>query len=129
VVFLNSWRLRLWVMAAGILVAIGWSIFGGSIFPGSDCKVLIEFGSDPATFTGVAVEVDGRIAGRLEQVGATTRTAFPVACGTHRVRVLHPEFEPADLQIDANIPGVATMLLLDHADVPRDGRPGLTLRP
>jgi hypothetical protein len=116
-------------MAAGILVAIGWSIFAGSIFPDSDCKVLIEFGSDPRTFTGFEVEVDGRLAGHLEQVGAMTRTAFPVACGTHRVRILHPEFEPADLQIEANIPGVATMLLLDHADVPPQGRPALTLRP
>lgn len=128
--FLNSWRLRLWAMAAGILVAVGWSIFGGSIFPDGDCKVLIEFGSDPATFTGLEVEVDGRPAGRLEEDGAMTRTAFPVACGTHRVRILHPEFESADLQIEANIPGVATMLLLDHADAPFPrGRPALTLRP
>lgn len=128
--FLNSWRLRLWAMAAVILVAVGWSIFGGSIFPGSDCKVLIEFGSDPGMFTGLEVEVDGRPAGRLEQVGAMTRTAFPVACGAHRVRILHPQFEPADIQVESNIPGVATMLLLDHADVPSPrGRPALTLRP
>lgn len=128
--FLNSWRLRLGAMGAGIVLAIAWMIRGGSIFPGSDCKVLIEFGSDPETFAGLQVEVDGGVVGRLEKVGATTRTAFPVACGTHRVRVLHPEFDAAELQVDSNIPGVATMLLLDHADVPSPhGRPALTLRP
>jgi hypothetical protein len=58
-----------------------------------------------------------------------TRTAFPVSCGTHRVRVLHPEYDPADLQVEAKIPGVATMLLLEHADAPPDGKPALTLRP
>jgi hypothetical protein len=125
VVFLNSWRLRLWAMAAGILVAVGWSLFGGTIFPEGDCKVLIEFGSDPRSFTGLEVEVDGRVAGRLEPAGAVTRTAFPVACGKHRVRVLHPGYDPADLWIDSNIPGVATMLLLDHADTGA----GITLRP
>ena len=127
--FLNSWRLRFWAMGAGILVAVAWSIFGGAIFPSGDCKVLIEFGSDPDTFAGLQVEVDGRVAGRLQQVGAVSRTAFPVACGTHRVRVLHPEFEAADLQVRSDIPGVATMLLLEHADVGPATRPALTLRP
>jgi hypothetical protein len=128
-VSLNSWRLRLWAVAAGILVVVGWSLFSGSIFPNGDCKVLIEFGTDPE-FAGLQVEVDGHDAGRLERVGALTRTAFPVSCGTHRVRVLHPEYDAADLQVDAKIPGVATMLLLEHGDVPSPpGRPALTLRP
>lgn len=123
--FLNSWRMRLGAAGAGLVLALVWVIWGGSsIFPGSDCKVLIEFGSDPE-FAGLRVEVDGRDAGPLERIGAATRTAFPVACGTHRVRVLHPEYDAADLQVDVTIPGVATMLLLEHAD----GRPALTLRP
>ena len=127
--FLKSWRLRLWAAGAGILVVlVAWSIFGGSTFPGGDCKVLIEFGTDAGTFSGLEVEVDGRVAGRLQATGAVTRTAFPVSCGTHRVRVLHPDFEPAVQEVRSDIPGVSTTLLLDHADA-SSGRPALTLRP
>jgi hypothetical protein len=127
-VFLNAWHLRLGAIGACVVLALAWMARGGSVFPGSDCKVLIEFGSDPE-FAGLHVEVDGQDAGPLERIGAMTRTAFPVSCGTHRVRVLHPEYDPADLQVEAKIPGVATMLLLEHADAPPDGKPALTLRP
>jgi hypothetical protein len=52
--FLNSWRFRLGAMGAGILLAVGWMLWGGSFVPGSECKVLVEFGSDPSTATSRA---------------------------------------------------------------------------
>jgi len=128
--FLNSWRLRFGAMGAGILLGLAWMLWSGSAVPGSECKVLVEFGSDPGTFAGMEVEADGRALGRLESIGQTTRTAFPVACGTHRIAVRDPKFDSAPIEVAAEIPGFSTMLLLEHADMPGpSGRPGLTLRP
>lgn len=128
--FLNSWRIRIGMLGAGILLAAAWCLWGGSFVPGSECKVLVEFGSDPDTFAGMEVESDGHVLGRLEQVGQATRTAFPVACGTHQVSVRHPQFDSRPIEVAANTPGLSTMLLLEHAEMPGPGgRPALTLHP
>jgi hypothetical protein len=128
--FLDSWRIRIGAMGAGILLVATWMIWGGSFLPGSECKVLVEFGADPDTFAGMEIAVDGQVAGRLEQVGQATRTAVPVACGTHRVSIRSAGFDCRPIEVEAVTPGVSTFLLLDHGEMPGpNGRPSLTLHP
>ena len=64
--FLNSWRMRLGLIAAGVLLTGAYLIFGGRPLLGADTGVLIEFGADPDRFAGMDVEVDGRIVGKRE---------------------------------------------------------------
>ena len=128
--FLNSWPLRLGLIGAGVLLGVAWMLWGGSLVPGSDCKVLVEFGSDPDTFAGMEVVSDGKVLGRLESIGQATHTAFPVACGTHEVAVRHPGFDSSPIEVAAEIPGFSTMLQLEHGEVPGPGgHPALTLHP
>ena len=128
--FLNSWRIRLGAMGAGIVLMVTWMVWGGSMLPGSEPRVLIEFGADPDQFAGLDVEIDGQVAGKLEQIGQATRTAFKVSPGAHTVRVLHPEFGCRPAEVTADTPGMSTMLLLDHDEMPGpDSRPMLTLHP
>ena len=128
--FLNALRIRIGMVVAGLLLAIGWAAFGHSLFPSTQARILIEFGGDPDNFTGLDVEIDGRVVGRLERIGQATRTAFPVEPGTHQVRVVGPAFDSAPAPIDAPDPGTSTMVLLEYAESPgTSGRPALTLRP
>ena len=128
--FLNSWRIRLGAIGGGIILMVTWMVCGGSMVPGSEPRILIEFGTEPDVFAGLEVEIDGKVAGKLERIGQTTRTAFKVTPGAHTVRVLHPEFGCRPAQVTADIPGMSTMLLLDHDEMPGpDNRPMLTLHP
>ncbi|HKQ97848.1 MAG TPA: hypothetical protein VJV75_08235 [Candidatus Polarisedimenticolia bacterium] len=128
--FLSALRIRIGLVVVGVLLAVGWAAFGHSLFPSTQARILIEFGSDPDSFTGLEVEIDGRVVGQLEKIGQATRTAFPVEPGTHQVRVVGPAFDSAPATIDAPNPGMSTMVLLEYAETPgTSGRPSLTLRP
>jgi hypothetical protein len=128
--FLSALRIRIGMVVAGILMAIGWAAFGHSLFPSTQARILIEFGGDPESFAGLEVEIDGRLAGQLERIGQSTRTAFPVEPGRHQVRVTGPAFDSAPTPIDAPHPGRTTTVLLEYSEVPgSNGRPALTLRP
>ena len=128
--FLSALRIRIGMVVAGGLLAVGWASFGHALFPSTQARILIEFGGDPDSFTGLDVEIDGRVVGHLERVGQATRTAFPVEPGTHHVRVIGPAFDSAPAPIDAPEPGMSTMVLLEYSESPgTTGRPALTLRP
>lgn len=128
--FLNALRIRIGMVVAGVLLAVGYASFGHSLFPSTQARILIEFGSDPDNFAGLEVEIDGQVVGQLERIGQATRTAFPVEPGQHQVRVLGPAFDSAPATIDAPNPGMSTMVLLEYAETPgTNGRPALTLRP
>jgi hypothetical protein len=130
--FLNSWRLRLGAIGAGAVLLLFVYAMTGTLFPGSRPGILIEFGSDPETFAGLPVEIDGKVAGKLERFGQATRTGFEVAGGTHTVRVVHPTLDCRPVTVDAKLPGIKTMLLLEYDDgVDASGRmkPRLVLRP
>ena len=95
----------------------------------TQARILIEFGSDPDHFTGLEVEIDGRVAGQLQTIGQATRTAFPVEPGAHQVRVVGPAFDSDPATIDAPDAGMSRMVLLGWAEAPAsNGRPILTLR-
>jgi len=126
--FLNALRIRLGLIAAGIIITVAYMLCGGSVLPGNQARILIEFGSDADRFAGLDVEIDGAIAGKLERVGQATRTAFPVEPGIHQVRVVGPAYDSRPVPIDAPNPGLSTMVLLEYDDVRgTGGRPGLVL--
>lgn len=128
--FLSALRIRIGMAVAGTLLGIGWAAFGHSLFPSTQARILIEFGSDPDHFTGLEVEIDGRVAGQLQAIGQATRTAFPVEPGAHQVRVVGPAFDSAPASIDAPHSGMSTLVLLEYSESPGPaGRPSLTLRP
>lgn len=127
--FLNSWRVRMGAIAAGAILAIAWVTCGGSLFPSSQGRILIEFGSNADGFAGLDVEIDGTIAGKLERIGQATRTAFPVDPGTHQVRVVDPQFDSTPVPIEVQGGGLSTMVLLEMGDVPGPtGKPTLEIR-
>ena len=129
--FLNSWRMRLGLIAAGVLLTGAYLIFGGRPLLGADTGVLIEFGADPDRFAGMDVEVDGRIVGKLEQFGQTTRTAFPLPAGEHTVRVVHSDFNSIPAKVSCDTPGIKPMLILNYADssgTDGSGKPTLELQ-
>jgi hypothetical protein len=124
--FLNALRIRLGLIAAGIIVTAAYMLCGGSLLPGSEARILIEFGTDPDQFAGLDVEIDGAVAGKLERIGQATRTAFPVEPGIHQVRVVGPAFDSRPVPIEAANPGMSTMVLLEYGESP-DGRLALVL--
>lgn len=126
--FLNALRIRIGLVVVGIIMTAAWMLCGGSPLPGSQARILIEFGSDPDQFAGLDVEIDGAIVGKLERVGQATRTAFPVKPGTHQVRVVGPAYDSRAVPIDAPNPGLSTMVLLEYDDgYSTSGHPGLVL--
>ena len=128
--FLNSWRIRLGLAAAGVIVLVMYLFAtGGSLVPGSKPGILIEFGSYPQQFEGLQVEIDGQVVGELKRYGQATRTGFEVSKGEHTVRVISPNFDCTPTKVTTTLPGQKVMLLLEVDDAySSNGRPMLTLR-
>ena len=126
--YLNALRIRLGLIAAGIIITAAYMLCGGSLLPGREARILIEFGTDPDQFTGLDVEIDGAVVGKLERIGQATRTAFPVKPGIHQVRVVGPAYDSRPVPIEAPNPGLSTMVLLEYdGGYSASGRPGLVL--
>ena len=83
-------RVRLVVGLAGLVILAAYLATGGSF--GRKGSIAIEFGMNPREFDGLAVEIDGKPAGKLEAKGQGTRSTFRVSSGEHTVRVLHPTY-------------------------------------
>jgi hypothetical protein len=110
---LNLWRMRLGAIAASIILFVVLVALTGSLIPGSKPGIVIEFGTDPETFTGLEVEVDGKIVGKLERFGQATRKAFALSRGEHSVRVVSPHFESTAITVKTQLPGFKPMFILD----------------
>jgi hypothetical protein len=121
--FLNAFRIRLALMGAGILTLCVYLAMGGRLGPPRHGAITIEYGMYPDEFQGLAVEIDGVVAGTLKPFGSATRTAFEVKPGEHAIRVLHPQLgsQTRTLKVDA---GEGELLILDFRD--QVGTPGAT---
>jgi hypothetical protein len=127
---LNLPRLRLGMAGAAVFLFIAYKLMGGAFTPQQG--ILIEFGSDPDRFAGLDVEVDGQVVGKLEKLGAQTRTGLVIPAGTHTVKVRDPQLRCAPASVDIQSNGMKVMLLLEYEEsADRSGRltPGLVLRP
>jgi hypothetical protein len=113
--YLNAFRIRLALMAAG-LVTIGlYLAMGGRFGPDPRGGVVIEFGADPAEFEGLTVAIDGRAVGSLKHVGGLYRTAFAVAGGAHQVRIDSPRYSCRPVMVTIG-DGKHVALMLDFAE-------------
>ena len=89
---LNSARIRLSLMGAGLLTLCLYLLAGGRLGPGDLGVIAIEYGTWPEAFEGLQVAIDGEAAGVLKPFGASTRTGFAVKEGRHLVRVNSDRF-------------------------------------
>ena len=114
-------------MAVLAMLAVGL----GGCMPGLDDspKVAIEFGADPEHFLGLPVEIDGKVVGKLEKIGALTRRAFPVTKGEHSVRVVDAGMECKPVTVKAELKMQKIMLLLEYEETTSVAdKPALVLR-
>ena len=111
--FLNALHMRFALVGGGaVLVAVFW-MFGGSL--GSPEVIQLDFGMYPELFEGCDVEIDGKIVGKLEAVGRTSRSGFEVREGKHVVRVLHEEVGSREIEVEVR-KGEKVRLILDMVD-------------
>jgi hypothetical protein len=93
--------------------------------------VVIEFGAYPDEFIGMDVEVDGKVVGKLKQMGEITRSGFPLDKGQHTVRVVSPRFNSEPRQVNAEFKTQKIMLILEIGEsmsASGSAKPTLTLR-
>ncbi len=107
---LNALHMRFGAIGGGILLLVGFSIFGGSW--GGEAVVQIDFSIDPEFCEGLEVAIDDEVVGRLTMHGNVARTGFEVERGEHSVLVRHPSMgsEPATVTLAG--PGQKTRLML-----------------
>jgi hypothetical protein len=106
---LNALHMRFAAIAVGIVIVGGYFMCGGS----DGTIVQIDFSIDPDWLAGAAVEIDGKIVGKLALVGGAARNGFEVRKGSHRVRVVHEEMDCEPLELTLNKPGQKARLILD----------------
>ena len=109
---LNALRIRLALMAMGLVGVIVFMALGGRFGPGDKGVIQIDYSIEPRQFAGVEVVIDGQPAGTLRPFGNACRTGFEVKKGLHQVVVQSPDFncEPRRVDVDA---GRSVLLILD----------------
>lgn len=118
---LDSLRIRLGLMGAGILTLAFFLAMGGHLGAPTTGSIVIQYGMYPREFEGLSVEIDGQVAGVLKPFGSAMMTGFKVAEGAHDVRVLHPRMR-SDVRHVEVVMGRPAVLILDIGDhTARDG--------
>ncbi len=117
---IDAFRLRLALMAAGLLCLGLFTAWGGRLGLSSQATVLIEFGAYPDDFVGSSVEIDGKVAGTLRMFGGT-RTAFSVPKGSHQVRILHARFPSETRTVEVRNTGTVLLILNFRSGVDGSG--------
>jgi hypothetical protein len=128
--FLDAMRLRLSLMAAGLVALVVVSLSGGWFGPRNANTLTIDYAIDTRAFEGAQVEVDGRIVGTLAPTAHAARTVFMVGKGLHAVRVLHPDYACAPRRVDVS-GGSGELLMLEIGEIADRGgtiQPEITLR-
>ena len=111
---LNALHMRFGAIATGVVMVIMYYACFGSAM--EKPIIQIEFGMDPDRFEGAQVEIDGEIVGTLKRHGQATRSGFQVEKGTHSVRVIVPGIPCEVVQVPAEIPGLAAMVMIDYQE-------------
>jgi len=110
-----SWRVG--ILISGILlIVLWWATLGRN-----PCVIQIEFGIDPRGFEGLPVVIDGEVVGRLQRMGAATRTGFKVKDGDHTIRLQHPRLPSEPAHVTSGVGGRTVMLLADYQSRSLDG--------
>jgi hypothetical protein len=111
---------------AGLVILAAYLATGGSI--GRKGSIAIEFGLNPREFDGLAVEIDGKPAGKLQARGQETRTTFRVSSGEHTVRVLHPTYPSVVRTVTTGGGDGQALLFVGFAEMAAaDGRPEIVV--
>jgi hypothetical protein len=97
--YLNAFRIRLSLMAAGLIVVGIFIMMGGSLGLDRKTAIIIHFGIEPQEFTGCEVMIDSVLVGRLQPVGRTYQNGFKVPAGEHLVELIHPEYRCLPTQV------------------------------
>ena len=74
--YLDALRIRLSLMAMGLVALLTFVALGGRIGPGSRSTVIIDYSIEPRLFEGAEVVIDGESAGLLHLLGSHPRTGF-----------------------------------------------------
>ncbi len=111
--YLNAFRIRLALMAAGVLVGILYMLMTGGAGLGKGSAIIIHFGMEPEVFEGCEVIIDDIPAGTLTRVGATFQNGFKVKPGEHIVRLVHPEYDCVPTRVTTVAGSMGAMLRLD----------------
>jgi hypothetical protein len=107
---MNLIHMRFAAIAAGVVVLGLYLLLGGSL--GQPEVIQLDYSMYPDQLEGAQVEIDGRVVGKLEATGQTSRSGFEVQQGRHVVRVLHPEIPAEEIALDVR-KGEKVRLLLD----------------
>jgi hypothetical protein len=119
-------RIRLVVGLVGLVMLAAYLAWGGSF--GRTSNIAIEFGINPREFDGLAVEIDGKPAGKLRASGQETRTTFRVSKGEHTVRVLHPTYPSVVRTVTTGGADGPAFLAVGFAEMAAaDGRPEIVV--
>ena len=98
--YLDALRIRLSLMAMGLVALLTFVALGGRIGPGSRSTVIIDYSIEPRLFEGAEVVIDGESAGLLHLLGSHPRTGFEVKKGVHEVRLAVRGFACRPRRID-----------------------------
>jgi hypothetical protein len=119
---LNAFRIRLALMAAGLVVALIYLAATGQIGGKPHGTIAIEWGAYLDEFAGLSVEVDGRYAGKLTYLGARATTGFEVAEGSHSVRVVGSKWNSVPRTVDVRRDHTSRFLLDAQETMGADGQ-------
>ncbi len=104
---------RLGALVGGLVLMGGFFLFTGTLIPGTESGVIINFGTYPELFEGQEVLVDGRVAGRLERFGQSPRKGFALRKGAHTIEIRHPLFSCEPLELTAEMAKGRPQYMLD----------------
>ena len=110
---LNAFRIRLALIGAGALVILIHFILVGSLAPGRNAVIMVEFGMWPDEFEGCQVQIDGEPVGVLKRFGGAFRTGFEVEDGEHLVEIVHPDYRCQPKRVTSGAGGHTVMLIPD----------------
>ena len=101
-------RIRIAVIASGILVVLFWMMASGN-----ESVILVEFGIAPEVLEGAQVFIDDEAVGELKRMGARTQTGFKVKDGDHTIRLEVEGYGSKPTRVTSGFGGAEVRLMAD----------------